>query len=98
MKSWQLSVALICGRVRHVEVLTLRCCGYQVRVVSRAGSARMLDYAVGRSLWPNLALLKMRLRRCGVRQVLLFQPESHDEIIGRPVLLEADPGLWLRLR
>jgi hypothetical protein len=37
------------------------------------------------------------LRRCGVRQVLLLQPESHDEIIGRPVMREADPGLMLCL-
>lgn len=98
MKPWQLSVALACGRVRQVEVLTLRCCGYQVRVVSQAGQVRTLDYTTGRALWPNLALLKMRLRRCGVRQVLLLQPESHDEIIGRPALLEGDPGLWLPLR
>ncbi len=98
MKPWQLSVALMCGRVRHVEVLTLRCCGYQVRVVSQSGQVRTLDYAAGRALWPNLALLKMRLRRSGVRQVLLLQPESHDEIIGRPALLGGDPGLWLPLR
>ena len=41
MKPWQLSVALMCGRVRHVEVLTLRCCGYQVRVVSFANKANL---------------------------------------------------------
>lgn len=98
MNAWQLSVALVFGRVRHVEVLALRCCGYQVRVVGQAGAVRTLDYASGQALWPNLALLKLRLRRCGVRQVLLLQPESHDEIIGRPALLEDDPGLWVRLR
>lgn len=72
MKPWQLSVALACGRVRQVEVLMLRCCGYQVRVVCQAGQVRTLGYKAGRALWPNLALLKMRLRRCGVCQVLLL--------------------------
>jgi hypothetical protein len=98
MKPWQLSVAVLRGRVRHVEVRTLRCCGYQVRVVSQAGSVRTLEYASGRPLWPGLALLKARLRRCGVRQMLLLQPESHDEIIGRPGLVEMDPGLWISLK
>lgn len=98
MKPWQLSIAVLRGRVRHVEVRTLRCCGYQVRVVSQAGSVRTLEYGAGSSLWPGLALLKARLRRCGVRQMLLLQPESHDELIGRAELLEPDPGLWIELR
>jgi hypothetical protein len=97
MKPWQLSIAVLCGRVRHVEVLTLRCSGYKVQVVSKAGDVRTLEYASGRALWPGLALLKARLRRCGVQQMLLLQPESHDEIIGRPALLEPDPGLWIKL-
>lgn len=88
---------MLCGRVRHVEVLTLRCCGYKVQVVSQAGSVRTLEYAPGRPLWPGLALLKTHLRRCGVRQMLLLQAESHDELIGRPELLEPDPGLWIKL-
>jgi hypothetical protein len=97
MKPWQLSIAVLCGRVSHVEVLALRCCGYKAQVVSRAGRKRALDYAVGRPLWPGMALLKARLRRCGISRVLLLQPESHDEIIGRPVMQQADPGLWLPL-
>ena len=63
-----------------------------------AGNVQVLEYAPGQPLWPELALLKARLRRCGVRQARLLQPESHDEIIGRPKLLEADPGLWLALK
>lgn len=98
MKPWQLSIAVLRGRVSHVEIIALRCCGYSVRIVFRAGSVQVLDYAPGRQLWPGLELLKTRLRRCGVRQARLLQPESHDEIIGRPKLLEADPGLWLALR
>ncbi|MDF3196701.1 hypothetical protein [Pseudomonas sp. 1928-m] len=98
MKPWQLSIAVLCGQVRHVEVLTLRCCGYKVQVVGKAGGVRTLEYAPGRALWPGLALLKARLRRCGVRQMLLLQPESHDEIIARPALLEPDAGLWIKLR
>jgi len=98
MKPWQLNIAVLCGRVRRVEVLALRCCGYKVQVVTRAGGLRTVEYAPGRALWPELALLKARLRRCGVRQVLLLQTQSHDEIIGRPHLLEPDPGQWLVLR
>ncbi|WP_289239684.1 hypothetical protein [Pseudomonas sp. FEMGT703P] len=98
MKPWQLSVAVLFGRVRRVEVLTLRCCGYKVQVISRSGRVRTLEYASGRQLWPGLAMLKARLRGCGIRQMLLLQPESHDEIIGRPVLLEPDPGLRITLR
>ncbi|MBU1859611.1 MAG: hypothetical protein KKD30_06600 [Gammaproteobacteria bacterium] len=97
MKPWQLSIAVLCGRVSRVEVLALRCCGYSVRVVFRAGTVHTLEYAAGLPLWPGLALLKDHLRRCGMRQMLLLQPESHDEIIGRPELLEPDPGLWLAL-
>jgi len=97
MKAWQLSIAVWRGRVRHVEVCALRCCGYQVRVVGQAGSVQVLEFVPGRLLWPGLALLKSRLRRCGVRQMVLLQPESHDEIIGRAALLEPDPGLWISL-
>ncbi|HEX5842532.1 MAG TPA: hypothetical protein VFY62_08635 [Pseudomonas sp.] len=50
IKPWQLSIAVLCGRVRHGEV----------------------------------------------RRVLL-QPESHDELIDRPELLEAGSGLWISL-
>lgn len=95
MKAWQLRVAVLCGRVSHVEVLTLRSCGYRVQVVTRAGDVHTLMYAAGRPFWPELAQAKDCLRRCGVQQVLLLQTESHDEIIGRPRMLEPDPGLWL---
>jgi hypothetical protein len=97
MKPWQLSMAVLFGRVGRVEVLALRSCGYKVRVVNRSGRVHTLAYGSERPLWPGLGLLKARLRRCGVRQVLLLQPESHDEIIGRPVMREADPGLMLCL-
>ncbi len=97
MKPWQLSIAMLCGQVTRVEVLALRSCGYRVRVVTRTNGMLTLDYAPRRAQWPGLALLKTRLRRCGVRRVLLLQPESHDEIIGRPELLAPDPGLWLPL-
>jgi len=98
MKPWRLSISVFCGRVSRVEVVALRCCGYCARIVFRAGNVQVLEYAPGQQLWPELALLKARLRRCGVRQARLLQPESHDEIIGRPKLLEADPGLWLALK
>ena len=97
MRPWQLRIALLCGRVRHVEVLALRCCGYRVQAIAVDGRRTTVECARGRALWPGLAMLKARLRRCGVRQLLLLQPESHDEIIGRPGLREPDPGLWLRL-
>jgi hypothetical protein len=98
MKPWQLRIALFCGRISRVEVLSLRCCGYGVQAITQAGHVRAINYAAGRALWPGLELIKVRLRRCGVRQVLFLQPESHDEIIGRPKRLGSDPGLWLRLR
>jgi hypothetical protein len=97
MRPWQLRIAMLVGQVSHVEVLALRCSGYRVRVVTRARGVHTLVCAAGRPLWPELAQAKARLRRCGVRQVLLLQTESHDEIIGRPPMLEADPGLWLAL-
>lgn len=97
MKPWQLSIAVLCGQVNRVEVLALRTCGYRVRVVTQGKGVLALDYSPRRPLWPGLALLKVRLRRCGVRRVLLLQPESHDEVIGRPMLLTPDPGLWLPL-
>lgn len=97
MRPWQLKIALLCGRVSRVEVLALRCCGYRVHAISQAGHLQIVEYAPGQALWPGLALLKAHLRRCGVRHVLMRLPESHDEIIGRPLLLDADPGLWLRL-
>jgi hypothetical protein len=97
MKPWQLRLAVLFGRVGRVEVLALRSCGYKVRVVFHTGDVHTLEYESERRFWPGLGLLKARLRRCGVRQVLLLQPESHDEIIGRPVMHEADPGLMLCL-
>lgn len=84
MKPWRLSISVLCGRVSRVEVVALRCCGYCARIVFRAGNVQVLEYAPGQQLWPELARL--------------LQPESHDEIIGRPELLEADPGLWLALK
>lgn len=98
MQPWQLKIALFCGRISRVEVLSLRCCGYRVQAITQVGQVRAINYAAGRPLWPGLELIKVRLRRSGVRQVLFLQPESHDEIIGRPKRLEPDPGLWLRLR
>lgn len=97
MKGWQLNIAVRCGWVARVEVLALRCCGYQVRVILHTGRVRVFGCAPGGLLWPALALLKTHLRRCGVRQVLLLQPENHDEIIGRPALIGKDPGLWIRV-
>lgn len=41
MRSWQLSIAVRCGWVARVEVLALRCCGYQVRVILRTGRVRV---------------------------------------------------------
>jgi hypothetical protein len=98
MKLWQLCVAMVCGRVHRVEVLALRCSGYHVRAVMCDGAVSTVQFAAGRSMWPAMPVVKSRLLRCGVRKVLLLQPESHDEIIGRPVLLTADPGLWMPLR
>lgn len=98
MKPWQLRIAMLGGRVSHVEVLALRCCGYRVQVITRAAGVHTLAYAAGRPFWPELAQAKARLRRCGVHRVLLLQTESHDEIIGRPRMLQPDPGLWLVLK
>lgn len=98
MKPWQLYVALVCGRVSRIEVVALRCCGYQVRALLSSGRYRTVSYAEDRVLWPSMGVIKARLQRYGVRQLLLLQPESHDEIIGRPALREADPGLWLAVR
>lgn len=97
MNLWQLRWALCCRRVQRVEIVALRCCGYVVRVGLRQGAVRELRQSSGRALWPSLPALKSQLRSCGLRQVVLLQPECHDEIIGRPAMGEADPGLLLPL-
>lgn len=97
MGLWQLRLLVCCRRVERVEVLALRCCGYAVRVALRAGRVRELQRPCGGALWPSLPALKSVLRSCGVRQVVLLQPECHDEIIGRPMLQGADPGLLVPL-
>jgi len=97
MNAWQLRWALCWRRVERVEVVALRCCGYAVRLVMRGGAMRELAHPSGRALWPSLPALKQALRRCGVRQLVLLQPECHDELIARPVMVQADPGLLLRL-
>jgi hypothetical protein len=97
MTGWQLMLAGWRGQVERVEVRSLRCSGYSAQVVLSDGSRQVL-VAGEATLWPSLARLKARLRSCGVRQMLLLQPESHDEIIGRPALRQADPGLWVPLR
>jgi hypothetical protein len=97
MNGWQLRWAMCWRRVERVEVVALRCCGYAVRLALRDGSLRELTHSSGRTLWPSLPALKRWLRGCGVRQVVLLQPEYHDEIIARPVMVQADPGLLLRL-
>ncbi|MES2818360.1 MAG: hypothetical protein V4812_05165 [Pseudomonadota bacterium] len=97
MTGWRLRMALARGRVERVEVWVLRGSGYAVRVLGVDGGLQFFEPAGGARLWPALAPLKARLRRCGVRQLLLLQRESHDEIIGRPVPHAPDPGLSLRL-
>lgn len=96
MTLFQLRVALLLGRISRIEVLALRCCGYQVRAITAAGKAQVVSYTPTAVLWPGLVLLKAHLRQCGVRTVLFRQPENHDEIIGRPKRLEPDPGLWMQ--
>lgn len=96
MTLFQLRAALLLGRISRIEVLALRCCGYQVRAITAAGRAHVVSYTPTAVLWPSLVLLKTHLRQCGVRSALFQQPESHDEIIGRPQRLEPDPGLWLQ--
>ena len=96
MTRLQLMLARWQGRIARVEVRSLRCSGYAAQVCLADGR-REVFAAAGGALWTSLPLLKARLRRCGVREVLLFQPESHDEIIGRPALQQADPGLRLPL-
>jgi hypothetical protein len=97
MGLWQLRWLVCCGRVERVEVLALRCCGYAVRIGLRAGQAHQLQRPFGGAMWHSLPALKGVLRSCGVRQILLLQPECHDEIIGRPLLQGADPGLPVQL-
>lgn len=97
MNAWQLRWALCWRRVVRVEIVALRCCGYAVRVALRNGRIRALLHPSGQAMWPSLTALKALLRGCGVRQVVLLQPECHDQIIGRPLLRDADPGLVLRL-
>ena len=97
MNAWQLRLALCLRQVLRVEIVALRCCGYAVRVELRRGAVRELLHPSGRALWPSLPALKRLLHSCGVRQVVLLQPECHDEIIGRPVMQEKDAGLLLQL-
>ncbi|HUE93002.1 hypothetical protein [Pseudomonas sp.] len=81
-----------------MDIWVVRGVGYAVRVVTRDGQVHALCPQVPQRLWPTWPPLKLRLRCCGVRQVVLHQAESHDEIIGRPAMLEADPGLAMPLR
>ena len=97
MGAWQLRLALICRQVRQVDVWGVRGAGYAVRVVTRDGQAHALYPPGSQRLWPAWPSLKARLQRCGVRQVILRQAQSHDEIIGRPAMAEADPGLAMPL-
>ena len=97
MKTWQLRWALCSRQVVRVEIVALRCCGYAVRVELRRSVVRELLHPSGRALWPSLPALKRLLRSCGVRQAVLLQPECHDEIIGRPLMLGTDQGLLLQL-
>lgn len=98
MGAWQLRLALICRQVRQVDIWAVRGAGYAVRVATRDGQVYALCPQVPQRLWPTWPPLKARLRRYGVRQVVLHQPQSHDEIIGRPVRGEADPGLVMPLQ
>mgnify|MGYP006168439467 CR=1 FL=1 len=98
MGVWQLWLALVCRQVRQVDVWAVRGAGYAVRVATRDGRVHALCPPMPQRLWPTWPPLKARLQRCGVRQVVLHQPQSHDEIIGRPVRVEADPGLVMPLQ
>jgi hypothetical protein len=98
MGTWQLRLALVCSQVRQVDVWILRGAGCAVRVLTRDGQVHALCPSALQRLWPAWPPLKECLQRCGVHQVVLHQPESHDEIIGRPVMLETDPGLCMPLR
>lgn len=98
MGTWQLRLALVCRQVSRVDVWIVRGAGCAVRVLTRDGQVHALCPSAPQRLWPAWPPLKACLQRCGVRQVILRQPESHDEIIGRPVMLEADPGLSVPLR
>ncbi|MHA6492759.1 DUF6482 family protein [Pseudomonas borbori] len=96
MTPFQLRLALLFRRPARVEVLSLRSSGYRARVIHMDESSS--EFVAGHArLWLSLEGLKSRLRRCGVRQVLLLQPQAYDEIISRPMIEEPDPGLWLPL-
>jgi len=97
MSPWQLRGALLLQQVDRVEVLALRCSGYAVQVIAADGRAQALLPAVGGRLWPSLSALKARLRGCGVRRILLLERQTHDEIISRPSLHAADPGMPMPL-
>ena len=96
MNGWQLRLALRRGRVSRIEVLLLRG-GCVARIYTRDQRAQLLGSPGGGRIWPNLPALRGRLRRAGARQIVLLQPEVHDELIGRPAMLRADPGLTLAL-
>lgn len=97
MSPWQLRAALLLRQVERVEVLSLRSCGYAVQVITVDGRVQALLPTVGGRLWPSLSALKGRLRSCGVRRILLLERQTHDEIIGRPSLYVADPGMPMLL-
>jgi hypothetical protein len=97
MSPWQLRAALLLRQVERVEVLALRSSGYAVQVITADGRVQALLPAVGGRLWPSLSALKARLRCCGVRRILLLERHTHDEIIGRPSLQVADPGMPMLL-
>ncbi|WP_300656166.1 DUF6482 family protein [Pseudomonas sp.] len=97
MSLWQLRIALLWRQVERVEVLAVRCSGYAVQVIAADGGVQALLPVAGGRLWPSLPALKVRLRCCGVRRMVLVQRHSHDEIIGRPALQVADTGLLMPL-
>jgi hypothetical protein len=69
-----------------------------VQVIAADGRAQALLPTAGGRLWPSLSALKVRLRGCGVRRILLLERQTHDEIIGRPSLHAADPGMPMPLQ
>ncbi|MDA7085463.1 DUF6482 family protein [Pseudomonas sp. SA3-5] len=97
MSLWQLRIALLWRQVERVEVVAVRCSGYAVQVIALDGGVQALLPVAGVRLWPSLPALKVRLRCCGVRRMVLVQRHSHDEIIGRPALQVADSGLLMPL-
>ncbi len=89
--------ALRHSRVLEVEVQSLRCCGYGAWVIEHSGRRSAFVDDQGQALWRDQAGLKQALRHCGVREVYWRQPVSHDEMIGRPQVMGAIPGLRMPL-